>query len=242
MSLSRIFIALCGLSLLVSPRPASHVLKTLPAAAVNGCAVCDGRTPEEGALSSKLRLGKPVEFDDGVGINDGRCFPLYAGDKLLTWLYRYHQVGAQTYVLRCVENSSLAASTPASMGGYVASAYVELIWPREGGAATFNKLDLPLWSEYSNPAFCNSHVAYWGTEPGDEGQVKIYGILLDLNSKEVVKKEFLGTLKIESDSRSFFAAPKWEGDGQMVLFDNAAGKEIIADGDTKLRRVILSVK
>ncbi len=199
---------------------------------------CGNSVPKTGEMFGALRLGNPVEFDDGIGITGGKCFPLYAGQKLLTWLSTYQRVGARVFVQRCVENRSVTDVAPEHKGGFVEDEYEEMLSTGEEGAATFTRLDIPLWSEFSRPAFCNFHIAYWGIEPDSGGHFKVYAVVFDLNAGEVVRKELAGVTQIESDGRDFFPEPIWEADGQSVRFDNATP----AEGTSKLRDGRRSIK
>jgi hypothetical protein len=78
-------------------------------------------------LPSKLRPGKPVTFDDGVGISQGKCFPLYSGDKLVTWLDSMHATGSKLFVRRRLEDASITGTPAGSKGGAIEDAYDELV-------------------------------------------------------------------------------------------------------------------
>ncbi|HJR08127.1 MAG TPA: hypothetical protein VJ842_12775 [Pyrinomonadaceae bacterium] len=101
----------------------------------------------------------------------------------------------------------------------------------------FNELTPPLWSMFSNPSFCGTSVAYWGTELTEKAPAKVYAVILDLKTRQVVRKEFLGTVEIESDSRSFFPPPRWDASGATVAFDANATKRSFELG---LNRATLS--
>lgn len=202
---------------------------------------CATTALKEGPVAGRegLRLGKPVKFDDGMGISQGECFPLYSGDKLVTWLDSMHSAGSKLFFRRCLEDASIADAPAGTKGGAIEDAYDELVASDGNGWFKFNDLTLPLWSVFSNPSFCESSVAYWGMELPAKEPAKVYAVILDLNIGQVVKKELLGTVEIESDSRSFFPPPRWDAAGATVAFEADVAKRSIKLG---LNRATLSPK
>ena len=182
----------------------------------------------EGAVEGRkdLRLGPPAEFDDGVGIAAGLCHPLSAGGKLLAWVNDVRVAGGRLLVWRCTEDSSVTDVEPGARGGYVAEGYEELT--ARGGRHSFREVRLPLWGHFANHSFCGPAVAYWGTEPARGGATRVYAVLFDVGSMRLVRKRLAGTLIIESDSRGFFAPPRWSASGAAVTFDAAAAPDASA--------------
>lgn len=202
---------------------------------------CATRALQEGQVSGRegLRLGKPMKFDDGVGISSGECFPLYSGDKLVTWLDSMHAVGSKLFVRRCLEDASISDIPAGSKGGVIEDAYDELVATDGESEFKFNELTPPHWSRFSSPSFCEYSVAYWGTELTQKAPAKVYAVILDLNTGQVVRKELLGTVEIESDSRSFFPPPRWDASGKTVIFDADATRRSVKLG---LNQTTLSIK
>jgi hypothetical protein len=207
---------------LVSPHASRHPMANgAPPPAACASRRCDEVVPREGQLLlvRRLRLGKPVEFDDGLGINGGICYPLYDGGRLLAWLDSYHQAGGRLFVRRCVEEFSIKDLAPGSKGGAVADAFDELRLEGDGRQPKFVQLDPPRWSEFANPSFCNRYLAYWGMEFRKNEPVKVFAVVFDLSAGQVLRQELLGSLQLESDSRSFFARPRWGAADKSVTFD-----------------------
>ena len=207
---------------LVSPHASRHPMSngaTPPAA--RACRQGGEVVAREGQLllAGKLRLGKPVEFDEGLGINGGICYPLYEGDRLLAWLDSYHQADGRLFVRRCVEDFSIKDLATGSKGGAVSDAFDELRLEGDGRQPKFVQLDPPRWSEFANPSFCNRYLAYWGMEFREDEPVKVFAVVFDLSSGQVLRQELLGSLQLESDSRSFFARPRWGAADKSVTFD-----------------------
>jgi hypothetical protein len=73
----------------------------------------------------------------------------------------------------------------------------------------------------------------------EKSPTKIYAVIFDLNAGKVVRKELLGTVEIESDSRSFFPPPRWDASGATVSFNADVTKNSARLG---LNRVTLSPK
>jgi hypothetical protein len=193
----------------------------------------------EGAIpSGRLRLGPPSEFDDGVGINAGRCFPLYDGGRLVTWLNSYHLAKTRLLVRRCVEGTAGApAVTTGGRPGWVEDGFVELRFDGRG-RAQFLKFEPPLWSEFSSPSFCGARVAYWGTESRADGRVGVHAVLFDLGSMRVLRRAFLGHTPLESDSRDFFTPPRWNAGARSVAFDPPAANAS-NDHQPALKQIVL---
>jgi hypothetical protein len=202
---------------------------------------CATSALKEGPVPGRegLRLGKPVKFDDGVGISQGECFPLYSSDKLVTWLDSMHATGSRLFVRRCLEDASITDTPAGSKGGAIEDAYDELVASDGNDGFKFNELTPPHWSLFSNPSFCESSIAYWGTELKEKSPTKIYAVIFDLNAGKVVRKELLGTVEIESDSRGFFPRPRWDDSGTTVTFDADAAKRSVKLG---LNHTTLSTK
>jgi hypothetical protein len=198
---------------------------------------CDTAVLRQGTVPvhRNLRLGAPVLFDDGVGINSGQCFPLFEGARLLTWLNMYHQIGDRLFVLRCEETAAEGAE-PGSRSGAVAEEYVELAFNR--GVPVFTKLRTPSWSELSNPAFCGAWMAYWGVAPRADGAISVSAIVVDLGTGRVVKEVQLGQIVPESDSRDFFERPRWSADGMSVSFCGR-GADLVPRSPSGDRRLVL---
>jgi hypothetical protein len=220
---------------------------TIRNASADGCGEgpparkCATSALKEGPIPGRegLRLGKPVKFDDGVGISQGECFPLYSGDKLVTWLDSMHAVGSRLFVRRCLEDASITDTPAGAKGGAVEDAYDELVASDGHDGFKFNELAPPHWSLFSNPSFCESFVAYWGSELTGKSPAKVYAVIFDLSAGKVVRKELLGTVEIESDSRSFFPQPRWNASGVTVTFDADATKRSVKLG---LNQATLSTK
>lgn len=244
-SLLTLTLALLLLTTHARPHASPHAAKdaAATATAASACRHCGEAVLREGRLfaDGRLRLGKPAEFDDGVGISGGRCYPLYDGGELLAWLDAYHAVGPRTFLRRCVEDPSLKNVAPGSRGGYVGDAFDELRPGAGGRRAQFVKLEPPLWSEFANPAFCGEHLAYWGAEFSEGGPVKVFAVVYDLVAGAVVRREPVGTARPESDSRGFFTPPRWGDDGLSVTFDPGDGARAGAS-DGALRTLTLRVQ
>lgn len=196
---------------------------------------CGVAEPNEGPLpfNRKFRLGKPVDFDDGSGINGGLCFPLYEGSRLVTWLDSYHQSGTRVYFRRCIEDRSITKRSEIGVGnksGYVEETYTELQPGNKN--MKFVELRAPFWSDFASPSFCRLFVAYWGTKFKKERPAEVYAVVLNLKTKKVIKKIFLGATQIESDSRAYFPRPRWAPGGNEVRFDNFVG-----EGESRIERV-----
>lgn len=189
---------------------------------VIGTASCGVSMPQEGSLTSRrnLRLGAPVLFDDGVGISSGRCFPLFDGSRLVTWLHAYHQAEHRLFVQRC-EEAAVGEGVSGSRSGAIAETYVELTFDQ--GRTDFGELPTPSWSEFSNPSFCGTRMAYWGVRFDGNEPLTVQAIVFDLATGRVVKQAVLGQILPESDSRDFFVRPRWSVDGASVSFCGRPG-------------------
>ena len=228
------FLSLLLLSVSLTSQAAPDGAHAFTSSGAEGGQQCDIARPRAGVLpfNSKLRLGEPVEFDDGVGINGGLCFPLYAGRRLVTWLDSYHRVGTRIYLRRCIEDAAARERLEApvnSRSGYVEETFRELLWRKRD--FKFAARSFPLWGSFASPSFCRSYVAYWGTAFNGDGTGRVYAIVLDLKTRRVVRRVFLGATRIESDSRAFFPEPKWSPDGGSVRFDNFVG-----EGESRIER------
>jgi hypothetical protein len=179
---------------------------------------CDGSALREGPVArTELRLGPGVTFDDGVGINSGRCFPLHSGPTLIAWVHAYHRVGTRLFIQPCNEIVPADEIIPGTKSGGVADHFLELSFD-SNGRASFSELDAPMWSQFANPAFCDSKMAYCGVEPQDHGPVKIHAVIFDLDRRTVVRQKLLGIRRLESDSRDLLARPKWSDSKLEVFF------------------------
>lgn len=186
---------------------------------------CDGSALREGPIAGTgLRLGPGVTFDDGVGINSGRCFPLHSGPTPIAWVHAYHRVGTRLFIQPCNEITPADEIVPGTKSGGVADHFLELSLA-PNGSVSFSELDAPMWSQFANPAFCDSNMAYWGVEPQAHGPVKIHAVIFDLDRRIVVRQKFLGIRQLESDSRDLLAHPKWSDRKLDVFFcgHNPAG-------------------
>lgn len=172
----------------------------------------------EGGLpgSPNLRLGKPIAFDDGVGIDAGLCARLSDGSQFVTWVHAYHQVDSRLFVQRCETIEPSEPTDPGSVSGAVSEDYVELVF--KGAQPEFRALPAPMWSGFSNPSFCRSHMAYWGTEFPDNQPTEVHAVVYDLIGNRVVEDKVLGRMHLESDSRNFFERPRWSADAGKVFF------------------------
>lgn len=195
---------------------------------------CGASEPQEGFIpgAGNLQLGAPLLFDDGIGINSGRCFPLLNEGQFVTWLHSYHRVGPRFFVQRCDADTQSHPMSPGSRSGAVADDYVELSFD-DAGRPAFAEVAAPLWSAHSNPSFCNSYMAYWGTEFGKDGVVKVHAIVFDLGNRRVVRKDLLGDGLLESDSRDFFERPRWNSDAGKVTF---CGRDDRLPGSLRIER------
>lgn len=173
---------------------------------------CANGTLKEGPVRFRksLRLGRPAEFDDGLGISIGRCYPLYVRNKLVIWVNEMHAVGSKILVRHCTEDASVTDVEAGARGGHISDDYGEIAVVSEKGKLIYKEVSLPLWSVFANPAFCGSTVAYWGVEGATNSAKNIYAVLFDLNEGKVLEKQFVGAVQIESDSRSFFSQPAWK--------------------------------
>jgi hypothetical protein len=192
---------------------------TQPPAASADIGTCGTDELHTGPLDAKhhLRLGTPALFDDGVGIESGTCFPLFNGDRLVTWLHAYHQFGVNRYVLQRCEETSAESVAPGSRNGAIAEEYDELTFDA-AGHPVFAGLSAPSWSGFSNPAFCGAHVAYWGMTFDESRPARVDAILFDLATNRVVRREPLGAVDVESDSREYLQRPRWSSDARSVSF------------------------
>lgn len=163
-----------------------------------------------------LRLGEPVAFDDGVGIDAGLCARLSDGNQFVTWVHAYHQVGSRLFVQRCETTEPSTQTDSESVSGAVSEDYVELVL--KGAQAEFRALPAPMWSAFSNPSFCRSHMAYWATEFPDNQPMVVHAVVYDLIGDRVVKDAIVGSTLPESDSRDFFEQPQWSTDARTVFF------------------------
>lgn len=186
----------------------------------------------EGVLPGipNLRLGEPVAFDDGMGIDAGLCARLLDGDEFVTWVHAYHQVGSRLFVQRCETTEPSVPTDSGSVSGAVSQDFVELVLKR--ARAEFRALPAPMWSAFSNPAFCRSHMAYWGAEFPDNQPMVVHAVVYDLIGERVVKDAILGSKFPESDSRDFFEQPQWSADGGKVFFPGHENGAL--DGDTPI--------
>lgn len=192
----------------------------------SGAAMSDAPSPSqcavgvlrEGVLPGNvnLRLGEPVEFDDGVGIASGRCAALFDGNQLLAWIHAYHQAGSRLFVQTCEKIADDGLIAPGSVSGAVSEEYVELV--STGGRPQLRALPAPMWSMFANPVFCRSHMAYWGTEFPPNQPMIVHALVYDLIGERVVKDRILGSILPRSDSRGFFERPRWSADARTVVF------------------------
>lgn len=205
-------------------RSSANVLLACAAIGFPTGAVSEGISPQcgngelrEGPLpGTDLRLGKPVAFDDGVGIDAGLCAPLLDGNEFVAWVHGYHQVDSRLFVQRCETIEPSAPTDPGSVSGAVSEDYVELVL--QGAQPEFRRLPVPIWSGFSNPSFCRSHMAYWGTEFPENQPTVVHAVVYDLIGNRVVEDRILGHMYLESDSRGFFERPRWSDDAGKVLF------------------------
>ncbi|HLL75013.1 MAG TPA: hypothetical protein VK421_07080 [Pyrinomonadaceae bacterium] len=221
---------------------ASLLLQAAFAVPASGRAQKCGKTvPREGPVAGRggLRLGNPVEFDDGVGISGGRCYPLYARGVFVAWVDSLHAAGPKLFVRRCVEESSITDVPAGARGGRVEVFYEEMVASGPAGEFRFDPLEPPLWEWFANPSFCGSSAAYWGVEVTQGAPTKVYAVVFDLAARRVVKREYLGAVLIESDSRGFFPAPAWRATGNSVTFDAGRAERSVTPG---LRKVTLSLR
>lgn len=178
--------------------------------------------------STGLRLGEPVQFDDGVGIASGRCAALFDGDTLVAWIHAYHQADSRLLVQTCGKIADDGSIASGSVSGAVSDEYVELV--STGVQPQLRALAAPMWSTFANPAFCRSQVAYWGVAAAENGPMDIHAVVYDLIGDRVVEDRNLGSMSPESDSRDFFQRPQWSADARSVFFrtreDGAAGNSI----------------
>lgn len=196
----------------------------------------------EGLVSYRkgLRLGRPVEFDDNFGISSGRCYPLYVGNRFAAWVNELREAGSKILIRRCTEDTSGIDVESGAKAGRVKDSYEEMTVRRDEKFA-FRETQFTLWSEFANPKFCGSTVAYWGTESAPGAIAKVYAILFDADADRLIRKELVGATQIESDSRDFFAPPIWNASGTSALFDTAPMPTSYT-GRSKLKRVRLSMR
>lgn len=168
-------------------------------------------------LTHELRLGAPVLFDDGVGINSGLCFPLSDGDEFISWVHALHKAGPRLYLQRCEELTMVKGISPDSRGGAIAEQYVRVEFDTEE-RPVFTELSAPAWSGYANPAFCGTRIAYWGLHFRNGQSAQVDAIVMDLTDRHVVRQVVLGSAVLESDSRDFFERPRWNANGKAVSF------------------------
>jgi hypothetical protein len=147
-------------------------------------------------------------FDDGVGINSGRCSPLYSGSRFVAWVHAYHRVDSRFFVQRCDEAAPTEDTPVGVKNGSVSDDFVELSFDA-GRNPAFSALNVPMWSQFANPVFCGPYMAYWGLEEGEDSQAKIHAVVFDLNRGLIVRRAYLGARPLESDSRDFFERPTW---------------------------------
>ena len=200
------------------------VQSTDPVAQCGVSELREGRLP----ATENLRLGKPALFDDGIGIRSGMCFPLHDGNRFVTWLHAYHQTGPRVFLQRCEAVTQDGAILAGNRSGGVADDYVELVL-ENGYSPEFKELTAPLWSEFSNPSFCKSYVAYWGAEFARDDPVRVHAIVYDLTSSRVVKDASVGSMVPESDSRDFLERPRWSSNAREVRFlgrDTGSGSKV----------------
>ena len=202
---------------------------------------CGKAALKEGPVAARggLRLGRPVEFDDGVGISGGLCYPLYARGVFVAWVDSLHAAGSKLFVRGCVEDPSITDAPAGAKGGSVEEVYEEMAADGSPERFRFQPLVPPLWSGFANASFCGRSVAYWGAEFAEGAPTKVYAMIFDLPTRRVVRKEYLGAVRIESDSRGFLPSPAWRAAGDGVTFDADRAKRSIKLG---LKKVTLSLR
>jgi hypothetical protein len=110
-----------------------------------------------------------------------------------------------------------AAREGAIYGG-VDSGWYEL---RKSKRLKPQKLILPKMDNFSNPSYCGSYIAYWGTGRNHS----YYAMVYHLGKRILLKDKLVGRSILETDDMYVLNSPNWSKDCSSVIFDDEHFKQ-----------------
>ena len=173
---------------------------------------------------SGARLGTPVTFENEI--DHHACLPLVVGGRTVAWLSRAYAVANLLLVRRCTFYSP-SESGPVTKGNRAGAA--NQFWERASadvrGRVRFSRLSLPRWSFLSNPAFCDSYVAYWGWTLKDATNLtpSIYSLVA---SAQVVSRTVKSDDEFETDNEEYLPPPAWDASCSTASFDGRSSRKV----------------
>ncbi len=165
------------------------------------------------ALPTELGFGECARFSNEV--DTSYCREIVAEDQSVGWFEYLLTVGDQTVGFQCRnDNSALSHES-----GYVEGSFSQLVPPTNaGGNWKVTDFPVPDLGYLSNPIVCGSTIAYWRLVDGN-----LSTVVFDAAKQEVVSRESVGWVLVETDNRFIFPAPEWGALCRSVRFQLVSG-------------------
>lgn len=148
-------------------------------------------------------------------IDGHHCEKLLIQDQFIGWVTGIAEVGPSLVFRLCREEKPPfegAASRGAVYGG-VNRGWYEI---RTKNHLKPQVLSLPKLSDFSNPSYCSSYIAYWGQEKNN----LYYATVYHLGKRKLIKEDFVGQSDLETDYMYALNPPKWSDHCTSVDFSD----------------------
>jgi len=165
--------------------------------------------PIEGA-----ELGQPVNFENEIDTT--RCYPLTVSGQVLGWLADSHVFDRRLLVVRCVEYDPAIEQTRGNRHGGLNGQWEEARLSADRRKLLTTQLKMPNWSDFSNPAFCGSSVAFWGFR-----KEELIPTVFDLGAGVLLASQSMGSVLVETDNTGHLPVPKWNPACSEATFDGS---------------------
>jgi len=148
-------------------------------------------------------------------IDSHYCEKLIMQDQFIGWVTGLAEVGPFLVFRLCREEKPPfegAASRGAIYGG-VNRGWYEI---RSKDHLKPQVLSMPKLSDFSNPSYCGSYIAYWGQEKDNLYYASVY----HLQKRKLIKEDFVGQSNLETDNMYILNPPKWSKGCASVDFSD----------------------
>ena len=161
----------------------------------------------------RYQLSEKTLFDNQIDGHD--CEKLTVDDQFIAWVTGLSEVGSSLIFRICTkaEPPYEGAAPEGAIYGGVASGWYEL---KKSTHLQPKKLILPKMNDFSNPSYCGSYIAYWGTG----AKHTYYAMVYDLRKRILLKEKLVGYAVLETDYMYVLNPPAWSRDCSSVIFDD----------------------
>ena len=159
----------------------------------------------------KYKLIDKTPFENEI--DKHYCEKIIIDGRMITWVTRLVEVGKSIVFRKCVvyKEPQEGTSTEGAIYGGVKSGWYEI---KADNVHILKQLQLPKLNDFSNPSYCDSYIAYWGTDKNNT----FYAMVANIDTKEVIRDYKLSNFIKETDFMYHLNPGIWASDCSAVTF------------------------